>query len=122
LSAEAKKEWRLLAPIAHEFGMLTPADLRAFELLCETLATGRTADTTVRAEGMTLSTASGSRRAHPAIAVGRDARAAAARMLADFGLTPKGRMGIDPAPRSSDRTGEGHDSLDRYLGSDPDLT
>ena len=39
LSPEAKREWSRLAPRAHQLGTLTAADLRGFELLCETLAT-----------------------------------------------------------------------------------
>lgn len=91
LSAGASKEWAALAPVAISLGTLRPADLRAFELLCDMLATATEAAEIMRKEGMTLSTGSGGTRAHPAASVMKEARGQAARLLAEFGLTPKGR-------------------------------
>src|SRR5919202_2961857 len=91
-------EWKRLAPIAHRLGTLCAADLRAFELLCMTLATAAEAEATIRREGMTLPTGSGGTRAHPAIRIMEGSRAQAARLLIEFGLTPRARNAVEPAP------------------------
>jgi P27 family predicted phage terminase small subunit len=98
LSEGAAEEWKRLAPVATKLGTLTAADLRAFELCCEMLATERRARSVVDREGLAVPTADGGRKGHPAVKVMETARAQAARLLGDFGLVPRGRMSIDPAP------------------------
>lgn len=98
LSEAAAAEWRRLAPSAVSIGTLTLADLRAFELLCETLAAEREARSTLQREGMSTSTGDGGRKPHPAVRVAESARRDAARLLADFGLTPRGRQSVDTLP------------------------
>jgi len=98
LSERAAVEWHRLAPAAVGLGTLSAADLRAFELLAETLATAEEARLTVAAEGYSTGTADGGRKPHPAVRVMETARAQAARLLDAFGLTPRGRQGVDPAP------------------------
>ena len=102
LSARAAAEWRRLAPVAAALGTLTEADLRGFELLAETLATEAEARAVVEAEGCSVATAGGGRKTRPEVRVMETARAQAARLLAEFGLTPKGRRGLDPSPRGDD--------------------
>ena len=51
LSAGAAAEWRHLAPAATALGTLAEADLRAFELLAETLATEAEMRAVVEREG-----------------------------------------------------------------------
>ncbi len=100
LSARAAAEWRGLAPVAVALGTLTEADLRGFELLAETLATEAAARAVVEAEGCAVPTTSGGRKPRPEVRVMETARVHAARLLAEFGLTPKGRRGLDlPHPR-----------------------
>lgn len=94
----ARHEWERLAPIVAELGTVSAADLRAFELLCCTLATAGEAEATVRQEGMTMPTGGGGVRSHPAVKVMEQARAQAARLLAEFGLTPRGRNYVSRAP------------------------
>lgn len=94
----ASREWKRLAPIVAELGTVSAADLRAFELLCSTLATASDAEAAVRAEGMTMPTGGGGVRSHPAVKVMETARAQAARLLEQFGLTPKARNYVSRAP------------------------
>jgi P27 family predicted phage terminase small subunit len=103
LSEKAQGEWRILAPIVTQLGVLTAADMRAFQLLCECLGTAAEAEDMLREEGMTLPTVGGGTRAHPAIKAMEIARNQAARLMTEFGLTPKGRQAVDiaPAPRPS---------------------
>jgi P27 family predicted phage terminase small subunit len=98
LSAGAAAEWRELAPAAVWLGTLAGTDLRAFALLCETLATEAAARATLAVEGMTVATAGDGRKAHACVRVMETARVQATRLLAEFGLTPRGRAGVDTAP------------------------
>jgi P27 family predicted phage terminase small subunit len=92
-----KVEWRRLAPLIHAQRTLAAADLRAFELLCETLATGAMAQAAIAAGGLTVVTPMGAR-AHPAVKIMEAARAGATRLLIEFGLTPRAREHVSAAP------------------------
>lgn len=98
LSEAARDEWRRLAPLLVTAGTLTAADLRALELLADTLATAGEMAQVVRDQGSTIEVGSGTRKAHPALQALAQARAQAHRLLSDFGLTPRGRSAIDAAP------------------------
>jgi P27 family predicted phage terminase small subunit len=97
LTELAKVEWRRLAPLIHAQRTLAAADLRGFELLCETLATGAMAQAAIAAEGLTVVTPMGAR-AHPAVKILEAARAGATRLLIEFGLTPRAREHVCAAP------------------------
>lgn len=100
LSEAAKAEWDRLAPLVVSLGTMSRADLRAFELLAATLATASDAEAIVKREGMTMPTGGGGVRSHPAVKVMETARAQAARMLEQFGLTPKVRNYVGPAKQA----------------------
>lgn len=102
LGETAAAEWRRLAPQAHALGTLHGCDLRAFELLCEVLATEKRARETVERDGLTVPTADGGAKAHPAVKAMEAARNQAHRLLADFGLTPRGRQGVDVQEETHD--------------------
>jgi P27 family predicted phage terminase small subunit len=97
LGASATAEWNRLAPVLVSLGVLSQADLRCLELLCETLATATDAAALVREEGMTIITSTGGIRTHPAVKVMEAARAQATRLLESFGLTPRARNYVGPA-------------------------
>jgi P27 family predicted phage terminase small subunit len=98
LSDRAKKEWRKLMPAVMAIGTISRCDLRAFQLLCETLATAVEAAELIEKEGMTILAGSGGRKAHPAIKVLEGARRHAGSLLESFGLTPRGRQSVDVLP------------------------
>jgi P27 family predicted phage terminase small subunit len=106
LPAAASGEWMRLAPIVESLGTISSADLRAFELLCSTLATASDAETAVKKEGMTMPTNGGGVRSHPAVKVMETARAQAARLLEQFGLTPKARNYVSRAPTGAGSEGD----------------
>ena len=101
LSAGAKSEWAPLARAVVELGVLTTADLRALALLAECLATESELRAVLQREGMTIAGAGNNRKAHPAAKLLETTRGQAMRLLADFGLTPRGRMGVDVRPLTS---------------------
>ena len=108
LSERARVEWRRLGPVAVALGTLTRADLRAFELLVETLATETTAREEVTASGYSVPTGDGGQKPHPAVRIMEEARRQSRALLSDFGLTPKGRGTVKPAPAGD---GDGWDEL-----------
>src|SRR6202171_232631 len=98
LSDAAKAEGSVLARAPTEIGVLTLADLRALELLCEILATESELRVLLKTDGMTIAGAGNNSKSHPACKLLESTRNQAARMLGDFGLTPRGRQGVDVRP------------------------
>ena len=118
LSPRAKIEWMPLATASVELGTLTSADMRALELLAEVLATEAELRELLKIEGMTIPGADRNTKAHPACKLLESTRNQAARLLADFGLTPKGRQGVDvyPARGANQFSNNGNPvKLDKYL-------
>jgi P27 family predicted phage terminase small subunit len=99
LSAGAKREWGPLARVLVDLGVIVEADLRSLSLLCEVLASEADYREQIARDGALLTAANGTRRANPTVKMLEAARNQAARMLADFGLNPKGRQGVDLQPR-----------------------
>ncbi|WP_175998501.1 P27 family phage terminase small subunit [Burkholderia stabilis] len=95
LSYRAATEWTRVAPLVMSLGLLIASDLRALELLTETLATEAQLRQTLDREELTIAAGTGGSKVHPAL---RDARAQAARLLDAFGLSPRGRQAIDAPP------------------------
>ena len=117
LSEGAKAEWGPLARSCVELGTLTLADLRALALLAECLATEAELRETLKTEGLTIAGAGGNRKAHPAAKLLETTRGQAMRLLADFGLTPRGRLGVDvrPPPKANRFAGMGIRPADAYF-------
>lgn len=90
LSEPATLEWQSLAKVLIELGVLRGADLRALQMLAETLASVSNFEQIVLVEGATISS-SGGTRGHPALTALATARSQARQLLNDFGLTPRGR-------------------------------
>ena len=99
LSQRAAAEWRYLAHELVQAGILTGADLRALELLAETLAMEGEMRAVIAAEGATIPAAEGGRKGHPALKIATEARSQAIRLLEAFGLTPVSRQRVDRAPQ-----------------------
>lgn len=97
LSTGARQEWLSLSAVLVEQGTATRGDLRAFEQLCETLATVSQLQAVVEAEGLLIPAANGGKKANPAQRSLETARAQAHRLLCEFGLTPKSRNHVPKA-------------------------
>ncbi|MEP0509720.1 MAG: phage terminase small subunit P27 family [Aurantimonas coralicida] len=90
LSPAAKAEWRRVAPILVDRGILTEADLGTLEGYATAMGRVREAEKTIRAEGSIYIAASGPKR-HPAVTL-QDAALKTARLFAnELGLTPVAR-------------------------------
>jgi P27 family predicted phage terminase small subunit len=98
LSLGARQEWIALAPVLVELGTLCRGDLRAFEQLCETLATANSLQAIIQAEGVLLKMGNGGFKTNPAMKSLEVARNQAARLFTEYGLTPKARNYVSRAP------------------------
>ncbi len=96
LSSGAISEWLRIISTLAELGTATHADVRAIELLCECLSTERQLRETLSRDGLTISGADGNQKAHPGAKLLESTRNQAHRMLADFGLIPRGRLTVKP--------------------------
>lgn len=99
LSDGARKEWEALAPVLVELGTICKGDLRAFEQLCETLATANALQAIIEDEGVLLKTGADGFKANPAQKSLETARAQAMRLYSEFGITPKARNYVSAAPK-----------------------
>lgn len=96
LSEAARAEWRALAPRVCELRIMTSADLRGFQMLCETLATASAAQAAIDRDGVAIGEG-GKVKSHPSLKTLEAARAGATRLLIEFGLTPRARGHVEPA-------------------------
>src|SRR3954447_15334626 len=101
MSEAAAREWWAIGPIAVSLGTVTGADLPALGLLARLLAAEREAAAALEEDGLTIKSGAGVIKAHPALVVLGQARAQAHRLLADFGMTPRGRNYVAPAERAA---------------------
>ena len=85
LDPAAAETWRELAAGYVQTGTLTASDLPLLRLAAEALADERAARRVIEAEGLTIATAAGGRKSHPALKVRQAARATAMRLLLALG-------------------------------------
>jgi len=111
LSKQARRLWKDLAPSLEALGVLTQADLAAFELLCNHYGFAVEAAAILRAEGLTLQEPAAwdketgevtawRTKKHPVAQIFRENSTAFRMMAGEFGLTPssRARLDVDPPP------------------------
>lgn len=99
LEGDAKGEWDRLVPILMDAGVLTQADRGALALTCQSWADFLEAKRTVEVDGLTVETAVGGLRAHPAVAIKNAAWAQYIKGCSLFGIDPADRANIKAAPK-----------------------
>jgi P27 family predicted phage terminase small subunit len=120
LSTRAKAEWVRLALVCVEIGVLTLADLRALELLAEGLAMEGQLRETLAREGLTVPSGSaGNVKTHPGLRALESTRAQVLKLMGDFGLNPRARLGVDMAPQALANPFKSNGKRDRYVGEEP---
>ena len=102
LRPDAVPHWKRIAAAAVGIGTLTAADLPMLELLANTLAAEADARAALDRDGLTTEAGSGGRKKHPAAAIAETARGQALALFREFGLSPKSRQGVEPAPGVAD--------------------
>lgn len=120
LSEHARAEWRRMYPVLRNCGLLTLADLPAFEVYCTSYGRYVAAEEVLaKAESLTVETPNGHQQAHPCVAISRQERIVAKAYLAEFGMTPSSRSRIVagmPPPPPLDEDGETPQPADQPPG------
>lgn len=91
LDAEAKREWRRIAPSLERIGLLTEIDGAALAGYCQSYARWRQCQHVLAKEGLTFKTESGYTAARPEVAIGNRALIEIRAFCAQFGMTPSAR-------------------------------
>ena len=91
LEAEAKKEWKRLAPSLEAVGVLTTADITAFAGYCQAYARWREAEEFLSQHGTIFKTPSGYVQQVPQVSIAMQNLKIMQSFCAEFGLTPASR-------------------------------
>lgn len=117
LEPEARKEWRRLAPILIDAGILTAADAVTFAGYCQSYARWREAEENITRTGMIVRKNDGSVTTNPYIKVSRMAFAEVKSLAAEFGLTPAARTAIVADAMSATGNRQAMDPMEQILTS-----
>ena len=94
LMPEAKKEWKRLAPSLEAMGILTVADITAFEGYCQAYARWREAEEFITQHGSIFQTPSGYVQQVPQVSIAQQNLKIMQSFCSEFGLTPATRARI----------------------------
>jgi len=94
LLPEAQEEWSRLAPALDAMGVLTEADIRAFEGYCQAYARWREAEDFITQHGSIFQTKSGYVQQVPQVSIAMQNLKIMQSFCAEFGLTPASRSRI----------------------------
>lgn len=116
LLPEAKKEWKRLAPALEAMGVLTMADLTAFEGYCQAYARWKEAEAFITQHGSIFQTPSGYVQQVPQVSIAQQNLKIMQSFCSEFGLTPATRARIIAGTGSED--GASEDPMERLLKRD----
>ena len=114
LEAEAKKEWKRLAPTLEAMGILTTVDISAFAGYCQAYARWKEAEEFITQHGSILRTKSGYVQPVPQVSIAQTYLKIMNRFAEQFGLTPAARSRII----AEDSTSGPSDEMEALLGGD----
>ena len=95
LTAEARAEWRRLAPALTKAGLLTPLDRSAFATYCQSFARWKECQRGVEESGQLYLSATGRLLERPEVAMAQRFAREAREIGADFGLSPASRARLE---------------------------
>lgn len=100
LDAEAKREWRRVAPALERLGLLTEVDGTALAGYCQSYSRWRACQMVLSEKGLTFETESGYLMPRPEVSIGNKALVEVRAFCQQFGLTPsaRSRMSLPEVP------------------------
>jgi P27 family predicted phage terminase small subunit len=100
LDAEAKREWKLVAPQLYGLGLLTEIDRDALAVYCSCYSQWVMAERYLQEHGLTIVTPQGIERASPWVKIALDAQRLMFDVAREFGMTPpsRARIRVEPPP------------------------
>ena len=111
--AGSQKEWKRLAPALEAMGVLTMADLTAFEGYCQAYARWKEAEAFITQHGSIFQTPSGYVQQVPQVSIAQQNLKIMQSFCSEFGLTPATRARIIAGGGSED--GASEDPMERLL-------
>ena len=106
LKGRARREWKRIAPMVADMGVLTVADNDAAALMCDALAEYIEAREVVRQHGATYEAEAKNGavivRPRPEVGMYQDAWRRVLRMMTDFGMTPSSRAKVQAGEKKSE--------------------
>lgn len=105
LPKAAKAEWRRVAPMLEDQGLLTVADQQTLAAYCLAVHEAQAATEMLEAEGRTIRVGTQTQ-PHPAVSMQRSALALVKQFSAMFGFSPSCRTRVRAAPRREEPTGK----------------
>lgn len=107
----AKKEWKRLAPVVYNAGLLTEADIAAFAAYCNSYSQWVIADKAIQARKetkdalptLTFETEKGYNMQIPEIGIANSAKKQMLTFAKEFGLTPSSRAGLASPAETEDK-------------------
>ena len=115
LMPEAQTEWKRLAKILSEMGVLKEVDRTAFAAYCQSYARWKEAQEHINSEGATYETENGMQRPNPYVAICNTEQRLMMSAASEFGLTPSARSRIMAA---SGVNKDDVDEMEALLGGD----
>jgi len=106
LSFTARLEWDAITAELGNRGMLSPHDGRLLGMYCDAFARWRRACEILDQEGPVIETDLGGVKANPAAVVADRIARLMKDILAEFGMTPAGRLRARPVEETKDQLGE----------------
>jgi P27 family predicted phage terminase small subunit len=97
LDAEARREWKRVAPELHALGLLTVLDADALAVYCACWSHWVAAERHLEEHGLVIER-NGVRRPSPYVKIALDAQRMMVLMAGEFGMTPLSRQRIKVAP------------------------
>jgi P27 family predicted phage terminase small subunit len=112
LSKEAKKEWKRIAPLLYDMGVLSTIDIAALAAYCECWSRWRDAERNIAKYGAVIKTPTGYPIQSPYVSIATKAIEQMRRFLSEFGMTPASRSRISAGPPPLTKPNDSQDPLD----------
>lgn len=97
LHREAKREWKRIAPLLAELGLLTRIDRSALAAYCQLFARWYEAERAIKKHGMVMMAPWGLEMQRPEVGIAANTLKLMKAYLVEFGLTPSARSRINVA-------------------------
>ena len=112
LDKEAKKEWRRLAPLMEQMGILAEVDMAAFAGYCQSYARWKQNEEFISKNGSLVRTPSGYYQQVPQVSMAQQYLKQMGRFAEQFGLTPASRSRLIAASGEGEPKDEMEEILD----------
>ncbi|MBR4429474.1 MAG: phage terminase small subunit P27 family [Clostridia bacterium] len=119
LLPDARREWKRLAPVLIQMGLLTAADVVPFAAYCTAFARWKEAEEEITKHGSIYKDGEGRIRPNPYIAIANQQLREIKSLAAEFGLTPSNRSAMIANVMSA--MNQNADPMETILLSDDDV-